>query len=164
MNVVRLVRFSALFLLLSLFQFTIVPPGAMAEARWESDKELFEKADAIAAVTISSVTEISLPRQGGGKYTKKAQAILIKRYKGTVPKSFEIVGGEDVFEPGAWFSKGDSLVFLQRIPSGFCCYEGGSGIWKMEHGKVRRTYVGGKWIWTPVEDSIRPYLPLNSSP
>jgi len=86
---------------------------AQAKAYFASLKEMVERSEAIALADLGPVKPIKVKGQTW-TYSLESQATLIETYKGKLPKSFTIRGGEDFRCAHVSLASGKNLIFLNK--------------------------------------------------
>lgn len=86
---------------------------AQAKAYFASLKEMVERSESIALADLGPVKPIKVKGQTW-TYSLEAQATLLDTYKGKLPKSFTIRGGEDFRCAHVGLASGKNLLFLNK--------------------------------------------------
>ncbi len=86
---------------------------AQAKAYFASLKEMVERSEAIALADLGPVKSIKVKGQTW-TYSLESQATLIETYKGKLPKSFTLRGGEDFRCAHVSLAAGKNLLFLNK--------------------------------------------------
>ncbi|MBP7861509.1 hypothetical protein KA183_07495 [bacterium] len=107
------VKSKALFACLVILLLGATDQLAQAKAYFASLKEMVERSEAIALADLGPVKSIKVKGQTW-TYSLESQATLIETYKGKLPKSFTIRGGEDFRCAHVSLASGKNLIFLNK--------------------------------------------------
>lgn len=86
---------------------------AFAKAYHATLKEMVERSDAIALADVGAVKEIN-EKGEPFSFTKESQVNLIDTFKGKLPKTFTLRGGETFICAQVHFSQGKNILFLKK--------------------------------------------------
>jgi hypothetical protein len=112
-NILVKTKFKALIACLVLCLLGATDQLAQAKAYFASLKEMVERSEAIALADLGPVKSIKVKGQTW-TYSRESQATLIETYKGKLPKSFTIRGGEDFRCAHVSLAEGKNLLFIKK--------------------------------------------------
>jgi len=104
----------AIFLVLTTCLTVASPPALHAKAYHPPAREMIQKAEYIALVSLEDPVPIENKGNGSWTYAEVTDAKLKKSLKGTLPAKFKIYGKENFICARCHFPKGESLVFLRK--------------------------------------------------
>lgn len=103
----------ALFACLAVLLLCATEQLAQAKAYFASLKEMVERSEAIALADLGTV-KINRLKGPTWTYSQETQATLIESYKGKLPKTFTMRGGEDFRCAHVGLAEGKNLLFLKK--------------------------------------------------
>lgn len=112
-NILVRTKSKVLFACLAIVLLGATDQLAQAKAYFASLKEMVQRSEAIALADLGPV-KINKFKGQTWTYSQEAQATLIELYKGKLPKSFTIRGGEDFRCAHVGLIEGKNLLFLKK--------------------------------------------------
>ncbi len=112
-NILARFKSKALIACLALLLFGATEQLAQAKAYFASLKEMVERSEAIALADLGTV-KINKFKGPTWTYSQEANVTLIESYKGKLPKSFTMRGGEDFRCAHVGLAEGKNLLFLKK--------------------------------------------------
>jgi hypothetical protein len=133
------------FVIIAAIAWLCIVGYAYAEGGYHQPREMIQKSQFIAIITIESVAQLPKPEHPRWHFGQRAQAVVERNVKGALPRTIDIYGGENFVCQETTLSPGRYLAFLVHSVEGYlesANYQ--MGIRPLRGNKVEWYYDNGR--------------------